>query len=220
VDRTTGCAFCFSGPPVYRSTAQRIMTKLESICVFCASSIGARPIYAESARRFGESLATRGITLVFGGGCVGLMGALADATLGAGGRAIGVIPRALVEREIAHRGVTTLHVVETMHERKQRMADLSDAFVMLPGGFGSWDEFCEVVTWAQLGIHRKPLGVLNVGGYYDPMLAMADRAVAEGFVSAVQRDRLVVDDDEERLLDRLAVAPVPNEVKWLPAVAP
>ena len=147
------------------------------------------------------------------------MGVLADAALGAGGRAIGVIPRALVEREIAHRGVTTLHVVGTMHERKQLMADLADAFVMLPGGFGSWDEFCEVVTWAQLGIHRKPLGLLNVGGYYDPMLAMADRAVAEGFVSAVQRDRLVVDDDEDRLLDRLAVAPVTAEVKWPPAVA-
>ncbi len=191
-----------------------------SVCVFCASSIGAKPIYAESARHFGDALAARGITLVFGGGCVGLMGVLADAAIGAGGRAIGVIPRALVEREIAHRGLTTLHVVETMHERKQLMADLADAFVMLPGGFGSWDEFCEVVTWAQLGIHRKPLGVLNVGGYYDPMLAMTDRAVAEGFVSAVQRDRLVVDDDAERLLDRLALAPAPTEVKWLPAVAP
>jgi len=193
--------------------------KFHSVCVFCASSIGARPLYAESARRFGEALAARDITLVFGGGCVGLMGVLADATLGAGGRAIGVIPRALVEREIAHRGLTALHVVETMHERKQRMADLADAFVMLPGGFGSWDEFCEVVTWAQLGIHRKPLGVLNAGGYYDPMLTMADRAVSEGFVSAVQRDRLVVDDNEERLLDRLSSAPVPAEVKWTPAVA-
>lgn len=194
--------------------------QFDSICVFCASSIGARPIYAESARRFGATLADRGITLVFGGGCVGLMGVLADAAIGAGGRAIGVIPRALVEREIAHRGLTTLHVVETMHERKQRMADLADAFVMLPGGFGSWDEFCEVATWAQLGIHRKPLGVLNVEGYFDPLLAMADRAVAEGFVSAAQRDRLVVDDDEGRLLDRLALAPMPAEVKWLPAVAP
>ena len=196
------------------------MSKLETICVFCASSIGARPIYAESARRFGEALAARDITLVFGGGCVGLMGVIADATLGAGGRAVGVIPRALVEREIAHRGLTTLHVVETMHERKRLMADLADAFVMLPGGFGSWDEFCEVATWAQLGIHRKPLGVLNVASYYDPMLAMADRAVDEGFVSAVQRDRLVVDDDERRLLDRLSLAPVPTEVKWTPAVAP
>jgi uncharacterized protein (TIGR00730 family) len=194
--------------------------KFDSLCVFCASSIGANPIYAESARRFGEALAARGIALVFGGGCVGLMGVIADAAIGAGGRVIGVIPRALVEREIAHRGLTTLHVVETMHERKQRMADLADAFVMLPGGFGTWDEFCEVVTWAQLGIHRKPLGVLNVGGYYDPMLAMADRAVAEGFVSAVQRDRLVVDDDEDRLLDRLALAHVPAEVKWIPAAAP
>ena len=196
------------------------MTKLQSICVFCASSIGARPLYADSTRRFGEALAARGTTLVFGGGCVGLMGVIADATLGAGGQAVGVIPRALVEREIAHRGLSALHVVETMHERKQRMADLAEAFVMLPGGFGSWDEFCEVVTWAQLGIHHKPLGVLNTGGYYDPMLAMADRAVSEGFVSAVQRDRLIVDDDEKRLLDRLATAPVPAVVKWMPAATP
>jgi uncharacterized protein (TIGR00730 family) len=193
---------------------------IDSICVFCASGIGARPLYAESARRFGAALAAREIMLVFGGGCVGLMGELADATLAAGGRAIGVIPRALVEREIAHRGLTTLHVVETMHERKQMMADLASAFVMLPGGFGTWDEFCEVATWAQLGIHQKPLAVLNVGGYYDPMLAMADRAVAEGFVSAVRRDHLVVDDDETRLLDRLATVPRLTEVKWAPAVAP
>jgi uncharacterized protein (TIGR00730 family) len=196
------------------------MTTLDSVCVFCASGIGTRPVYAESTRRFGAALAARGITLVFGGGCVGLMGELADATLTAGGRAIGVIPRALVEREIAHRGLTALHVVETMHERKQMMADLAGAFVMLPGGFGTWDEFCEVATWAQLGIHQKPLGVLNVGGYYDPMLAMADRAVTEGFVSAVRRDHLVVDDDETRLLDRLATVPRLTEVKWAPAVTP
>jgi uncharacterized protein (TIGR00730 family) len=195
-------------------------TNLDSICVFCASSIGARPIYAEAARRFGAELAGRGITLVFGGGCVGLMGVLADTALAAGGRAIGVIPRALVEREIAHRGLTTLHVVESMHERKQLMADLADAFVMLPGGFGTWDEFCEVVTWAQLGIHGKPLGVLNVGGYYDPMLAMADRAVAEGFVAAAQRDRLVVEEGETRLLDRLASVPAPTAIQWAPAIRP
>ncbi len=194
--------------------------KIESVCVFCASSIGARPNYAESARRFGAELARREITLVFGGGCVGLMGVVADATMAAGGRAVGVIPRALVEREIAHRGLTALHVVETMHERKQRMADLAGAFVMLPGGFGTWDEFCEVVTWVQLGIHRKPLGVLNVGGYYDAMLSMVDLAVGEGFVSAVQRDRLVIDDDEIRLLDRLASVPAPTEVKWATAVTP
>jgi uncharacterized protein (TIGR00730 family) len=189
-------------------------TDLTSLCVFCASSIGAKPVYADSARRFGVALADRGITLVFGGGCVGLMGVIADATLGAGGRAVGVIPRALEEREIAHRGLTALHVVETMHERKQRMVDLADAFVMLPGGFGTWDEFCEVVTWAQLGIHRKAMGVLNVDGYYDPMLSMADRAVSEGFVNAVHRDRLVIDDDELRLLDRLERAPAPHHVKW------
>jgi hypothetical protein len=202
------------------ATPRSTTSAIKSVCVFCASSIGARPLYAKSATEFGEELAREGITLVFGGGCVGLMGVLADATLGAGGHAIGVIPRALVEREIAHRGLTTLHVVETMHERKKLMADLADAFVLLPGGFGSWDEFCEVVTWAQLGIHRKPLGVLNVGGYYDPMLAMADRAVAEGFVSAVQRGRLVVDERAAALLERLATAPVPEEVKWTTSVTP
>lgn len=185
------------------------------MCVFCASSVGAHPHYAVAARTFGQMLAAHGVDLVFGGGCVGLMGVVADATLEAGGRAIGVIPRALVEREIAHRGLTTLHVVDSMHERKQLMADLADAFVLLPGGFGSWDEFCEVVTWAQLGIHRKPLGVLDVGGYYEPLFAMMDRAVTEGFVSAAQRDRIVVDGDAARLLERLRAAPVPGEVRWV-----
>lgn len=196
------------------------VNKIQSLCVFCGSSSGARPGYAHAARRFGKTLAARGITLVFGGGCVGLMGVIADATLAASGHAIGVIPRALVEREIAHRGVTSLRVVETMHERKQLMADLADAFVMLPGGFGSWDEFCEIVTWAQLGIHRKPLGVLNTEGYYDPLLAMADRAVDEGFVTSAQRDRLVVDVDADRLLDRMTAAPLPAEVKWRSPPAP
>lgn len=191
------------------------MNEIDNICVFCASSVGARPEYAQAARAFGAALAANGVGLVFGGGCVGLMGIVADATLEAGGRAIGVIPRALVEREIAHRGLTALHVVDSMHERKQLMADLADAFVLLPGGFGSWDEFCEVVTWAQLGIHRKPLGVLDVGGYYEPLFAMMDRAVAEGFVSAVQRDRIVVDADQNRLFERLRTAPTPNEVKWV-----
>jgi uncharacterized protein (TIGR00730 family) len=191
------------------------MNEIANIGVFCASSVGARPEYAAAARAFGATLAANGVGLVFGGGCVGLMGIVADATLEAGGRAIGVIPRVLVEREIAHRGVTTLHVVESMHERKQLMADLADAFVLLPGGFGSWDEFCEVVTWAQLGIHRKPLGVLDVGGYYEPLFAMMDRAVAEGFVSAVHRDRIVVDADQNHLLERLRTAPRPNEVKWV-----
>jgi len=191
------------------------MNEIDNICVFCASSVGARPEYAAAARAFGAALAAKDVGLVFGGGCVGLMGIVADAALEAGGRAIGVIPRALVEREIAHRGLTALHVVDSMHERKQLMADLADAFVLLPGGFGSWDEFCEVVTWAQLGIHRKPLGVLDVGWYYEPLFAMMDRAVAEGFVSAVQRDRIVIDADHNSLLERLRAVPTPNEVKWV-----
>lgn len=186
-----------------------------AVAVFCGSSVGVKPEYALAARAMGEEIARRGGTLVFGGGCVGLMGVVADAVVGAGGRAIGVIPRALVEREIAHRGLTELLVVETMHERKQRMADLADAFVLLPGGFGSWDEFCEVVTWSQLGIHRKPLGVLDVSGYYAPLLSMADRAVAEGFVPASLRERLIVDENPSALLERLAASPEPRGVEWV-----
>jgi uncharacterized protein (TIGR00730 family) len=141
------------------------------------------------------------------------MGALADAVLSTGGHAIGVMPRALVEKEIAHTGLTQLHVVKSMHERKALMADLSDAFVLLPGGFGS----CEVVTWSQLGIHQKPCGVLNVAGYYDPLLSMAAHAVAEGFLRPAHSGMLVVEDNPEMLISRLAEVPVVTEVKWIGA---
>ena len=177
---------------------------MRSVCVFCGSHEGGRPAYRDAAAKLAGELARRGATLVFGGGRVGLMGVLADTVLAAGGEAIGVMPRGLVEREIAHLRLTRLHIVGTMHERKQLMADLADAFVLLPGGFGSWDEFCEVVTWLQLGIHAKPCGILNVDGYYTPLLAQIERAVGEGFIGAPQAGALIVDEEPESLLARLA----------------
>jgi uncharacterized protein (TIGR00730 family) len=177
---------------------------LQRICVFCGSSLGSRPAYREAAKTLGRLLCQRGIELVYGGGNIGLMGALADACLGGGGRVIGVIPQALVDKEVAHMGLTELRVVNSMHERKAIMAHLSDAFLALPGGYGTWDEFCEVLTWSQLGIQRKACALLNVSGYYDPFLEFADRAVAEGFLRDVHRGLLLSDDDPVRLLDRLA----------------
>jgi len=157
----------------------------------------------------------RAITLVYGGGNVGLMGALADACLAAGGRVIGVIPRALKEKEIAHVGLSEMHVVGTMHERKALMADLAEAFLTLPGGFGTWDEFCEALTWSQLGLQRKACSFLNVEGYYDALLALADRAAEDGFIRAEHRELLLVDDDPARLLDRLQNFVVPYVPKWV-----
>jgi uncharacterized protein (TIGR00730 family) len=182
--------------------------------VFCGSSSGSDAAYAQAAQRLGEELVGRNITLVYGGGHVGLMGVMADAVLAAGGKAVGVMPRHLVEREIAHRALTKLHVVETMHERKQLMADLSDAFVLMPGGFGSWDEFCEIITWSQLGLHRKPSGILNVRDYYADFLRMTEHAVREGFIRASHRDTIVVTDDVASLVDRLCNALVVAESKW------
>jgi hypothetical protein len=174
-----------------------------------------QPDYEQAAQNIGRLVAQRGIGLVYGGSKLGLMGVVADACLREGGRVVGVMPRALVEKEIAHRGVTELHVVESMHERKALMADLAGAFVALPGGYGTWEEFCEVLTWSQLGLHRKACAVLNVNGYYDPLLAMADRALAEGFVRAEHRDLLLADTDPARLLDRLNSYTVPIVDKWI-----
>jgi uncharacterized protein (TIGR00730 family) len=176
---------------------------LRRICVFCGSSSGTRPVYQQAAQTVGQLLCRRGIELVYGGGRVGLMGIVANACLNEGGRVIGVIPQALADKEVAHTGLTELRIVTSMHERKSLMADLSDAFMALPGGFGTWEEFFEVLTWAQLGIHRKACGVLNVGGYYDPLLQMADRALSEGFVREMHRGLLLSDADPEQLLDRL-----------------
>lgn len=188
---------------------------LHRVCVFCGSSLGILTAYARAADDMGRLLAQRGIELVYGGGNVGLMGKVADACLSEGGRAIGVMPRALVEKEISHGSLTELHVVETMHERKALMADLADAFVALPGGYGTWDELCEVLTWSQLGIQRKPCALLNVSGYYDPFLAMADRAREEGFLREVHRSLILADTDPVRLLDRLSNYEAPFVDKWI-----
>lgn len=176
---------------------------MKRLCVFCGSSAGTRPAYADAARRFGTLLAERNITLVYGGSATGLMRVLADTVLSAGGTVVGVIPRGLVEREIAHPGLTELHVVGSMHERKQKMADLSDGFVALPGGFGTLDETAEVLTWRQLGLHAKPCGLLDVAGFYAPLLRFFDHAVDEGFIALEQRRLLIADEDPARLLDRL-----------------
>lgn len=171
---------------------------MQSVCVFCGSSAGANPAYARAARTLGTELARRGVAIVYGGGHVGLMGMLADAALDSGGTVIGVIPKALADREVAHHGLTELHVVQNMHERKAMMADLCDAFVALPGGYGTLEEFFEVVTWLQLGIHERPVGLLNVDGFYDPLIAMIDSCVQETFVSqnnrGLVRDARTIDD--------------------------
>lgn len=174
------------------------------VCVFCGSRSGDSPIYAETAHILGTLLAVRGHGLVYGGGNIGLMGLIADAALDAGGEVIGVIPQHLLEREVAHANLTQLHVVDSMHTRKALMADLSDLFIAAPGGFGTLDELCEILTWAQLGLHHKPCGLLNVAGYFDPLLAMFDQATREGFLSAPHRQLSISDEDPIRLLDRLA----------------
>ena len=160
-------------------------------------------MYRETAVEVGRQLGTRGVGLVYGGGNVGLMGALADAALAAGGQVIGVIPRVLVDREIDHRGLSEMHVVDSMHERKALMAELSDAFLALPGGIGTFEELCEALAWSKLGIHAKACGALNVEGYYDPLLAMMDRAVREGFLAPEDRALLIADTDAARLIERL-----------------
>lgn len=160
---------------------------MKNVCVFCGSRVGRGEVFAQSASEIGRKLAQRDIGVVYGGGHVGLMGVLADAALAAGGRVIGVIPQALADREVAHHGLTELHVVKSMHERKALMADLSDAFIALPGGYGTLDELCEIITWAQLGIHNRPIGLLNVDGYYDQLLALFEGAVYHDFISPQNR---------------------------------
>ncbi|HEV2592981.1 MAG TPA: TIGR00730 family Rossman fold protein [Gaiellaceae bacterium] len=189
---------------------------MERVCVFCGASSGRRPLYAESARLFGEELARRGLGLVYGGGRVGLMGAVADGALAAGGEVIGVIPQELVDRELAHGGLTQLHVVGSLHERKALMADLSDAFVALPGGFGTLDELMEQLTWSQLGLHAKPVGLLDVEGYWVPLITLARHATEEGFVRENDLAAIAVGDDPRLLIDRLArIAAEPaRRAKW------
>jgi len=188
---------------------------LRRVCVFCGSSAGNRPEYRAAAEAFARELAARRIGLVFGGGCVGLMGHVADAVLAAGGHAIGVIPDALIAREIAHVGLPDLRVVHSMHERKALMADLADAFVALPGGFGTFEELCEAITWTQLGLHEKRCGLLNVGGFYDPLLSLFDGAMKAGFIKAASRAIIFATDDPRALLDRLAAPLDLPEGLWL-----
>ncbi|MFN8483930.1 MAG: TIGR00730 family Rossman fold protein [Anaerolineae bacterium] len=188
---------------------------MQRICVFCGSSTGGDPIYNNAARYLGALLAERKLGLVYGGGHVGLMGVLADAVLAGGGEVIGIIPTHLAEKELAHQRLTELHVVGSMHERKAMMADKSDAFVALPGGYGTFEEFFESLTWAQLGLHEKPCGLLNVAGFYDALLGLVDHAVTQGFIRATHRDMLLVDDDPARLLDRFKQYRPVAVPKWI-----
>lgn len=182
---------------------------LKRLCVFCGSRAGTHPRYREAARRLGLALASRGMGLVYGGGSIGLMGVVADAALSSGGEVIGVIPAFLNDLEIGHRGVTELRVVNSMHERKAIMAELSDAFMALPGGFGTVEEFCEVLTWVQLRLHAKPCALLNVHGFFDPLLRLFDQQVAEGFLSPQNRALVLAGPEPEPLLERLLSLPAP-----------
>ncbi len=189
--------------------------QLRRVCVFCGSSAGLKPDYRAAAEAFARELVARQIGLVFGGGGIGLMRHVADAVLAAGGHAIGVIPGALFAREVGHPGLSDLRIVGSMHERKALMADLSDAFVALPGGFGTFEELCEVITWTQLGLHQKRCGLLNVDGFYDPLLALFDGAVRSGFISEDNRRIVFATDDPRALLDHLASPVDPPDTAWL-----
>jgi len=185
------------------------------ICVFCGSNVGSNPVYRKTAEILGLLLAHRKIELVYGGGDIGLMGVLADSVLAAGGRAIGVIPESLMQKEVGHAGLSELRIVKSMHERKALMSDLSDGFIAMPGGFGTFEEFCEVVTWSQLGIQSKPCGLLNVEGYYDPLLELFDHAVREGFLRDENRGLVLEDRDAKRLLAKMAAFVPAAEDKWI-----
>lgn len=189
--------------------------RFERICVFCGSSPGNDPAFAAAATALGTLLARRGLGLVYGGAMVGLMGEVADAALAAGGEVIGVLPEKLAAKEIAHDGLTALHIVDSMHDRKAKMAELSDAFVTLPGGWGTLEETFEVLTWLQLRYHEKPVGLINVEGYYNALLAFADHAVESGFISPDNRRLLVDADDPEVLLDRLRSVQMPPAPRWM-----
>ena len=189
--------------------------KLASLSVFCGSTPGIKPEYAAAARRLGRALAKQNITLVYGGGNVGLMGELADAALAGGGKVIGVIPHGLAVKELAHQGATTMHVVDTMHERKALMADLSDASLALPGGLGTLEEIFEIITWGQLGIHRKPCGFLNVAGFYDQLIGFLDFVVTQKLIKPEHRATILVDGDHTRMLERMGNYEPPAFDAWI-----
>ncbi|EZP59663.1 TIGR00730 family Rossman fold protein [Exiguobacterium sp. RIT341] len=183
---------------------------MNRLAVFCGSKDGAHPVFREAAGKLGQALAARDIGLVYGGSRVGTMGAVADATLAAQGQAIGVLPHFLQEKELAHPGLTELHLVHSMHERKAKMSELADGFIILPGGPGTMEEFFEVFTWAQLGLHEKPCGVLNIDGYYDPLIALFDTMECQGFLIPEHRAMLIVESDPDRLLERFATYEAPR----------
>ncbi|MBD0269356.1 MAG: TIGR00730 family Rossman fold protein [Cyanobacteria bacterium Co-bin8] len=188
---------------------------MNRICVYCGSNFGDRKSYLETAQALGTVMAERGIMLVYGGSNVGLMGAVADAVLGAGGQVIGVIPQALVDKEVAHTGLNDLRVVSSMHERKALMAELSDAFIALPGGLGTLEEFCEIATWTQLGFHTKACGLLNVDGFYNGLLTFLDHATQEKFIRPAHRGIVLADTDPAVLIDKLAEFEMPVVQKWI-----
>ena len=189
--------------------------RLRRVCVYAGSAAGAAPAYEDAARAAAGAIVRRGAGVVYGGGSVGLMGALADGALAAGGEVVGVIPRFLQEREVDHDGLSELHVVETMHERKMLMADLSDAFVVLPGGIGTLEELVEMLSWSQLGLHRKPIGLLDTGGFWAPLVDLLDHMTVEGFVSVDHRRLLLAADDAESLLDAMEAWEAPKIARWL-----
>ncbi|AOK30215.1 DNA-binding protein [Burkholderia singularis] len=187
---------------------------MKTVCVYCGSAHGAKPAYTDAARAFGRALAQAGLTLVYGGGRVGLMGVIADEVLASGGRAIGVITELLVDKEVGHTGLTELHVVPDMHHRKKMMADLADAFVAMPGGAGTLEEFFEVYTWAQLGYHRKPIALYNIDAFYEPLLALLKHTVDEGFMQRVYFDALCVDAAPDALIEQIVRYRPPARDKW------
>lgn len=188
---------------------------MKRICVFCGSNRGVRSEYIEAAQSLGKILVKRNLSLVYGGGNVGLMGVIADAVLAEGGEVIGVIPQSLVDREVAHQSLTKMHIVNSMHERKALMADLSDGFIAMPGGMGTFDEFCEILTWAQLGIHQKPCGILNVENYFTPLLKMFDHATVEGFLRHIHLDLVIEATKAEILLDLFDNYQPQSIAKWM-----
>jgi uncharacterized protein (TIGR00730 family) len=188
---------------------------MHSICVFCGSNTGKDAVYAEAARSLAQAIVSSGLKLVYGGGNIGLMGVLAEAVLAAGGHVTGVTPRRLLEKEVVHTGLSELHVVDTMHERKALMAELSDGFIALPGGLGTYEEMFEALTWAQLGFHRKPCGLLNVAGFYDRLADFLDHAVTERFLKAEHRAMLLVDSDAHKLVARIREHRPPQLSKWM-----
>ncbi|MBY0490186.1 MAG: TIGR00730 family Rossman fold protein [Gemmatimonadaceae bacterium] len=196
-------------------TPLRTPAQWQRIAVYCASNDGARPAYLAAARAMGTLLAQEGLTVVYGGGRVGLMGALADAAMAAGGEVIGVMPHGLVQREVAHHGLTALHVVDSMHERKALIADLADAFITMPGGIGTLEEFFETWTWAQLGVHRKPVGLLDTDGFWAPLEHLLDHVAAEGFLRGTPRDWLVRAPTPAQLLAALRTFEPPTVRRWL-----